>query len=479
MAIANECDHLTFYSSDQSDDIIKHLKKDYPTLPFDSFDDFIEAFNQNYIKKFPKIRADQISYIFYTEEGELKSSFHADQMIVPASVGKVPIVVAAFDVLAKNNPAYEFLTVLQYNSQSKFVHLVGGADPAFSREDLKLMARKLANELKMKKTTSIKGIIYDDTIVPKLDYLSGKYFKGQHLNTAVSALSLDHPDYAGRGFDVSDGKIINIKALSNPSQYASELLRSYLKSYQIQVGDLIKKNDGDFDIQNDFFEIQIEHRSSLNKAFESILKYSSNSGAELLGMIVAKELVKENEKWNEPKTHKESVEIVKNYLENKYDLCHTLDIKNFSGLNPENYLSPFDLALFLMELFKQETQEIRPAQFLAMSGEQGTLKSMFKRFSIRDSSRTDDHFYSRKVQGKTGYISGAVNIGAKVSMIDNQDYYLVLSLNDSLILKRQWEVGTAATTPQSREANDNMFFSFRNNFFRLLIDPESFEFEQR
>lgn len=134
---------------------------------------------------------DQVGFVVADlADGSLLAAHNADRPFIPASVAKVPTLIAALQILG---PEWHFETRL-FNggrvvdgSLDGAVYLQGGGDPWFSSDQLQLLAQRL----KAQGVQRARGLIYDASALPELPRLEPLQPEGAGYNPGLGALNLN------------------------------------------------------------------------------------------------------------------------------------------------------------------------------------------------------------------------------------------------------------------------------------------------
>jgi serine-type D-Ala-D-Ala carboxypeptidase/endopeptidase (penicillin-binding protein 4) len=136
---------------------------------------------------------DNIGFMLYDlDAGKVVGGHNRARPFIPASTTKVPVTVAALDVLG---PDYRFLTCLGYEGSIRGgalkgdLYLKGTGDPLLTMADL----MEMADRLKEKGITSVSGrFIYDETELVSSTSIDSAMEPDVSFNAGLSALSLDY-----------------------------------------------------------------------------------------------------------------------------------------------------------------------------------------------------------------------------------------------------------------------------------------------
>jgi len=219
-----------------------------------------------------------VGYIVYdTESKKVVVEQNADQRFIPASVGKIPSVLAALSILGPN---YRFKTVLATDGVRRGsilkgnLYLVGGGDPFLTLADIMVLVQRL----KDKGISKVEGSFYfDESFFVSRPAIDLDIDQDSSFNPGVSALSSEFNRY-----------YLNRKKLpvKQPGLFTANLFRQMAAFEGIRLelpenGSLPKRSTS-----------LIEYESpALVQLAGGILEYSNNLMAELVQLAAARKLV--------------------------------------------------------------------------------------------------------------------------------------------------------------------------------------------
>ncbi len=422
---------------------------------------------QKYIKSSGISEKDWSLYVtnFEGDHSTVLLDVNSKKKMIPASVTKIATAAA---ILGAFPPGYKFKTQLLRSSETKIneegvlkgsLYLKGGGDPSFVSENMWFLVNSfLRNGIK-----KIQGdLIVDDTLfdsvrfddsrqenrvdraydapvgamsfnwnsvnifirpsgkgLPALVFLDpeNKYLK---LNNTSKTISGDQQslvaDRKNNTISVS-GKIgteakemVIFKSVVDPSVWACENLKSFLKQRSIEVEGEVKSGSAPIKA-----EVLAENES---KSIEAILadmdKFSNNYVAEMLTKNLATQ-----EKV--PGTLKLGIKKINDHMKSMNIPNEQYELYNPSGLTRENKMSAFALWSVLDHLKNDFRIYPEFLTSLPISGVDGTLKKRMRNTPAE-----------RWVRAKTGFLTGVVALAGYAGRSDGRVFTFAFIYNGSV-----------------------------------------------
>ncbi len=406
------------------------------------------------------IDPDLISWSLKEIGGSSTNSFghEEDRQVIPASLTKILTVWHALNTLGDN---YRFETTLHANGKisngvlNGDLTLKGAGDPFFTNAMLMNMAIKLKNA-GIKKITG--KFLFDQSALPAIPMVSEIGLGDQTYNPGVSALSLEFNRFIvwkgyqtipplsslkvmklrekftpGRRFRSLDGdNSMEVWGISDKEKYQhleevpirkpGLIFSESFRMIATKVGiELPKATEGKAVGK----KIVSQFSQPLGLLCKSIMEYSNNLMAELI-------LLASNKSHPLEPAAKEMQESLKK----KFNFLSSINLKNGSGLDSKNRMSPKALTDFLAENFTKDFGEIAFTSLLSISGQSGWM--------LR---RLNDPDLSYNVWAKTGSLDYIDNIAGYLFTKSGKVFAFSVFIND--MKKRQLLDG-----PNSKEINE-------------------------
>lgn len=395
--------------------------------------------------------------IYFSDGGKTGTGIRENELMVPASLSKIPTAAAVLSLLP---PGYKAKTRLMGNSQmikgsqlNGDIYLVGGGDPAFVSESMWF----LVNEFHRTGVKTVTGdLIVDDSLFDSVRYPAGR--DSQRVDRAydapIGAMSFNWNSVsffvrpgnsvkdkaqviidpalalfqlAGQVKTLNSGKVVPqverlsaeeskekflasgaiavgqpekviYKSIRKPDLYAGLAAVEFLRQRGIEVRGTVrtgKAANGRLDVLG-----EVESKP-LPLIVTDMMKWSNNFAAEMLVKLLA---VESGEK---PATMRTGLEQVRSWLLSRVGLsAQDYRFENAAGLTRGNMFSTKQIVEILKVV--QRDFRIYPefASALPVAGADGTLRS---RFSERGT------FW---VRAKTGLLSGVVGLAGYAGRAD-------------------------------------------------------------
>jgi serine-type D-Ala-D-Ala carboxypeptidase/endopeptidase (penicillin-binding protein 4) len=364
-----------------------------------------------------------------------------DRQVIPASLTKI---LTVWHALNKLGDDYRFETEIFANGKIKDgvlegdLILKGAGDPFFTNAMLMNMAIKLKN----KGITKVKGrFLYDQSTLPVIPMISTIGLGDQTYNPGVSALSLEFNRFTvwrgnhtipplhslkvmklrekftpGRRFKELDGdssmevwglsenekyQLLEEVPIRKPALIFAETFRMIAAKTGVELPKAVEGKASGKKIVTQFSQ-------PLSLLSKSIMEYSNNLMAELILLASTKAHPLEP-------AAKEMQEV----LTKKFNFLSSINLKNGSGLDSQNRMTPKALTAFLAENFPKEFGETAYPSLFSISGQSGWM--------LR---RLNDPEMSYNVWAKTGSLDYIDNMAGYLFAKSGKIYAFSVFIND-------------------------------------------------
>lgn len=298
--------------------------------------------------------------LLQTPQKKTLFQYQAEKAFIPASVLKIIIASAAFDILGEN---FRFSTKF-YQDKNQNLLVYGGGDPFFISEEIE----KIAHIIQKKGITHFYSIFLDDSlietsIVPGLGASNNSYnalngalvvnFNSLYLQRTAAGKVLSGEEWTPltplakkKAVLIPKGSKKRIKVSDNYEetlQYTAELIKSIFEKNQIYI----KKNGYQKTLLNDEWELILNYQNSreLQELIPSFLLYSNNYIANQIYFYLA------YQKYSPPYNLKKSNLVIKEYVKQHIAIEKSkFFLEEGSGLSKKNKITPQVILYFLHKL---------------------------------------------------------------------------------------------------------------------------------
>ncbi len=300
------------------------------------------------------------------ERGKRIVAYNSEKLMIPASIIKIVIAQAAYDLLGKD---FRFKTEF-YTDQNHRLAIKGWGDPFLISEEIKL----ISEQSQIKKLAVISEILLDpsafssDVQIPgasnslnPYDALNGALvvnfntiFVGRTHSGEVYSAEEPTPLTAlavEKAVSIQPGKKERINLTENPQEslaYVGQLFSEFFKAADIS---LISKKLPQTIVNEKDWQLLYSHKSSrsLDFIFEGLMKYSNNFIANQVFLVIGAE------KLGYPASLGKSRKVLQTYLKNKWGF-NTSDMimDEASGLSRKNRMTAAQV-MTILETFRENS----------------------------------------------------------------------------------------------------------------------------